>query len=100
MPGKGGRFGVVGGQGLEDAFGGLARAAVGGGKEVEGVGGAEEGAQFVPCGEGLCPSFRGEFDSVVGGCLVDFTVFVTLGLSMPYKDYHLGSSVSDVVVRR
>ncbi len=60
---------------MEDAFGGFARAPVGGGEEVEGVGGAEEGAEFGACGEGLGPSFWGELDAVVGGGLVDFAVF-------------------------
>ncbi len=37
---------VVGGQGVEDAFGGLAGSAVGAGEEVEGVVGFEEGAEL------------------------------------------------------
>ena len=71
-----------GGQGAEDAFGRFARAAVGRGEEVEGVGGVEEGAEAVAGGEGLGPAFGGEFDAVVRGCLVDFAVFWRDGLEV------------------
>lgn len=71
--GRGGGGG--GGQGGEDAFGGFARAPVGGGEEVEGVGGAQEGAEFAPGGVGLRTAFWGELDAVVGDGLVDVAVF-------------------------
>ena len=68
--GRGGR----GGQGGEDAFCGFARPSVGGGEEVEGVGGAEEGAEFATCFVGLGPAICGEFDAVVWYGLVDVAV--------------------------
>ena len=46
VEGEGGGGRVGGGEGGEDGRGGFAGAAVGGGEEVEGVGGAEEGAEF------------------------------------------------------
>lgn len=51
--GGGGGGGRGGGEGGEDARGGFARAAVGGREEVEGVGGAEQRAEFVACFFGL-----------------------------------------------
>lgn len=55
-------MGERGGEGVEDAFGCFARAAVRGGEEVEGVAWVEEGAQFYACFFGL----GGE--GVSGGC--------------------------------
>jgi len=75
VPGEG-RGGWRGGrQGGEDAFGGFARAAVRGGEEVEGVGWAQEGAEFAAGGMGLRTAFWGEFDSVIWNGLVDVAVF-------------------------
>lgn len=42
---------------------------------MEGVGGAQEGAEFEAGGVGLGAAFVREGDAVVGGGLVDFTVF-------------------------
>ena len=42
---------------------------------MEGVIGAEEGAQLAACFFRLRPAVGGEFDAVVGDCLVDFSVF-------------------------
>jgi hypothetical protein len=66
---------VVGGQGGEDAFGGLPSASVGRGKEVEGVVGLEKGAQAAASFVGLGPAFGGELDTVIGDVLMDVAVF-------------------------
>lgn len=49
VPWEGRGRGGGGGQGVEEAFGGFACAAVGRGEEVESVIGAEEGAEFYAC---------------------------------------------------
>lgn len=87
--GTGGNAGR-GGQGGGDGGRGFARAAVGGGEEVEGVGWAEEGAEAAAGfgglmrglvgqgrgrGQDLAPAFGGEFNAVVGDALVDGSVF-------------------------
>lgn len=74
VPGEGRGLLLVGGQGGEDAFCGLACAAVGRGEEVEGVVGTEEGTEAATGLVGLGPAILGEFDSVIGDALVDFTV--------------------------
>lgn len=66
---------VRGGEGLQDALGGLARAAVGGGEEVEAVGGPEHGAEAAAGVAGLAPAQGGELYAMVGDGLVDFAVF-------------------------
>jgi hypothetical protein len=71
---EGGRFRVVGGQSGEDAVGGLARAAVGRGEEVEGVVRAEELAEAAAGFVGLGPAVCGELDPVIRCGLVDVAV--------------------------
>jgi hypothetical protein len=80
MPGEWRRRRVVRGQGGKYAFGRLSRAAIGGGKEVESVVGAEEGTKSSACLVGLCPAFRGELYSVVGDGLVDIAVSWTVSV--------------------
>ena len=71
--GRGGR--LVRGQGREDAFCGLPRAAVGRGEEVQGVIWLEEGPQTAAGFVGLVPAVGGELHSVVWEGLVDIAVF-------------------------
>ena len=74
---------------------------------MEGVGGAEQGAEFATGGVGLGPAFGGELDAVVRDGLVDVAVFwnglgkrglearggsertVSFGLGVAHEDYHL-----------
>lgn len=81
--------GVVRGQGAQDALGGLARAAVGRGEELQGVVWLEEGAQLAAGFLGLGPAQLGELDAVVRDELVDVAVLVALGLCMAHQDDHL-----------
>ena len=53
---------------------------------MEGVGRVEEGAEFETGGVGLGAAFRGEFDAVVRGVLVDGAVFVAFGLGVADED--------------
>lgn len=66
---------LVRGQGSQDAFGGLACAAVWGGEEVDSVVGTQELAQAAAGIIGLGPAIGGQLDAVVGDRLVDLAVF-------------------------
>ena len=69
---------LVAGKGREYAFGGLAGAAVGGRKEVQGVVCTQERAQALAGFMGLGTPFGGELYTVVGDGLVDVSVFLGL----------------------
>ena len=71
---EGGGAGLVGGEGGEDALGGLTGAAVGRGEEVDGVVGAEEVAHTASGVVGLGPALLGQFDSVIGDGLMDLAI--------------------------
>lgn len=89
VAGEWGGGGLVGREGAEDAFGGLARAAVGRGVELEGVVWAEHGAEAVACLFGLGVAFGGELYAVVGNALVDFAVTVSFGLLGAFQNTDL-----------
>jgi len=75
MAGEGRGRWLVRGQGRKDAFCGFSGAAVGRGKEMEGVIWLEELAEAATSFMGLVPAIRGQLDSMIWNSLVDIAVF-------------------------
>lgn len=81
VPLEGGGVGVLGGQGLEDALGGLPRPAVGRREELDRVLGLEQGSQSTAGIARLGPAVLGQLHPVVGDRLVYLSV-LCVGLYM------------------
>ena len=77
---------LVGCQSTQDALGSLAGSAVWGGEDANGIIVPQHLFEAATSIFSLCPSIFGELDAVVGDILVDFAVFVALGLSMADED--------------
>ena len=86
---KRGRRRRIGGQGLENALGGLPSSAIGRGEEMNVIIWAQEATEVGACLPGLSMALGCEFDPMVGDGLVDITVFVPLGLGMTDQNDHL-----------
>lgn len=71
----------------QDALRGFAGARVGGGNDLDGIVGKEEGGELGSGGKGLGVAVGSEGDAVVGDGLMDCTVFVSGGLGMADEDY-------------